>query len=171
MNILSHIFSYFILVFGYIACYLGLSFIFDAILSSFVFIFSGNWESILQTGFETTKIFSPEFINGHIWNVSTGLKGLDLLINEFLLLQFSVSGRWKMLGLAIVICLSFIVIMVLLNLKLKFKSSNPKTPDDMSLVHVSAMLTSTVMIFPNLMAYFVSVMLLISGIFGFETAL
>ena len=166
MNILSHIFSYFILVFSYIAAYLGLSFIFDAILSSFVFIFSGNWESTLQTGFNS-KVFSQEFLNGHIWNVSTGLKGLDFLINEFLVLQFSVLGRWKMLGLAIVICLSVKVVMTVLNLELKHKSSNPKTPDDMSWANVSAMLTGLAMIGPGFMAYLGSVMLLISGIFGF----
>ena len=73
---------------------------------------SGNWESILQTSFENTDLIGLQFSNDQIWNVTTGLQGLDFLVNKFVTLQFSVLVTFGLKGFSFMffslsVCLTY----------------------------------------------------------------
>ena len=85
------------------------SFIFDAIASTVYYIIWGDFSSVIQMGLmrmlRVTDIFWP-----YTWQINSGLKGLDQLVNGFMGLQYSTGGRFRMLLASLGLCIiSFIM--------------------------------------------------------------
>ena len=100
--------------FAWVAWILALWLALDLLATSVYFLIYGEFLSVLQKGMEfvldksgENGIFRPE-----TWQLATGLKGLDQLVSEFMILQFDPQGRIKMLliSLAFAIPLNLITV-------------------------------------------------------------
>ena len=74
----------------------------DLPITAFVFLWTGEFSSVLQKALDL-GITEATFLSEDSWQLHTGLKGFDWLINSFISLQYSVSGRWMMVGISGVI--------------------------------------------------------------------
>ena len=89
-----------------IAISLLLGIIFDAILSSIAFIFTGNFILVSEVGF---NFYNQEniLLSQENFRINTDLKGLDFLVNSFFEYQYSLAGRWRMLSCAVIVAAPF----------------------------------------------------------------
>jgi hypothetical protein len=76
---------------------------FDYLITGIIFIFTGSFDSVLQLGLEFSDSTWNYFFSSSNYTLDTPLDGFDILINSFLELQYSVLGRWKMLGISLLI--------------------------------------------------------------------
>ena len=130
MNILHHFFAFFWWMFAMIVIQLGFYILVDFICTPIAFIFSGNFESLLQLGLEEGSA-AGGILGADFWRLNTGLLGFDKILNWFLGLQYSVSGRWLMLVISGGICFAMLLISLFLDREIKlFSSSNPQNSDD-----------------------------------------
>ena len=82
---------------------------YDLVMSVIYFVFTAEWVSTLSLG----VVFLEEqmdFRFSEYWKVSTGLPGIDFLINGFVSLQYEYSGRWIMMIISSVIFASLLLI-------------------------------------------------------------
>ena len=91
------IFTYLFNIFFLLFLYIGSILIGDLIISTIFFIFTGNWTSVVQMLLNYSLI-EATFLRQEIWKISTDLIGLNYLVNEFIALQYSPTGRWIMFG-------------------------------------------------------------------------
>ena len=137
--------SYIGCLFAYIAISLGLYLFLDVIITSVRFLFVGEFSSFLQVLVrgdltpETGPLFSS-------WSISTPLAGFDYLLNSFMALQFSVSGRWVIEGVSVGIFIVISFLSSLLDFEIKFYST--KNPSDISLESMFALFTTTALLLP-----------------------
>jgi hypothetical protein len=101
-----HLFAYF---FGLFILLLFFIF-FDYLSTSIIFIFTGSFDSVLQLGLEFSDSTWNYFFSSSNYTLDTPLDGFDILINSFLELQYSVLGRWKMLGISLLIGIPCLVL-------------------------------------------------------------
>ena len=131
----DYVFTYFLSLFFFICFSLAIYLFADVIISTVFFVIYGYWTSVFQNLFtlvnQKTDVFGPE-----VWRINTSLIGLNYLINEFVALQFSVAGRWLMFGISLFVTIVLLIIGVIFDIELKDKSSNPNTPEDVSLVWI-----------------------------------
>ncbi len=148
---ISNFFAYLAAITVMICVYLSLFFFIDIVISSLTFLVKGYWASTIQDTFKLlwnqTDIFEPE-----TWRINTGLIGLDYLINEFISLQFSSIGRWKMFGVSAFFSIIFILIAFIFNFKI-FESSL-ETSDKESIPWLLGALTSVALLAPLLIGVF-----------------
>ena len=154
----NQIFTFFAWVFGNLTMLLGGVLFLDLILSSVAFLFVGDFWSIIQICLESHLGSGGGAFDASNWKLDSGLKGLDLIVNWFLSLQYQVTGRWKMFAISLFVSLIILIVgLLVFDLDLVINSSNPKTPKDISIVCLIGSLTVLIMIAP----------LLFGGIFGF----
>ena len=106
MSILFNIILYF---FGGIAGQCAVLMAYDLVMSIIYFVFTADWVSTLSLG----VVFLEEQMDFRFtdyWEVSTGLPGVDLLVNGFVALQYEYSGRWIMMIISSVIFASLLLI-------------------------------------------------------------
>ena len=143
----DHVFSYFLGIFMTICFTLAVYLFADLIISTVFFIIYGYWTSVFQNAltlfYQKMYVFGPE-----IWRINTSLLGLNYLINEFVALQFTVAGRWLMFGISLFVTIVLLIIGVIFDIELKDKSSNPNTPEDVSLVWMLGILSYILILAP-----------------------
>ena len=100
------IFTYLFNIFFLLFLYIGSILIGDLIISTIFFIFTGNWTSVLQMLLNYSLI-EATFLRQEIWKISTDLIGLNYLVNEFIALQYSPTGRWIMFGISFFLFIVF----------------------------------------------------------------
>jgi hypothetical protein len=144
----DRVFTFFAMVFTYLALQLGWLLLLDLLITSIVFIFSGNFESILQKGLEKSITYGTDFFTSDIWKINSGLEGLDLIINWFIGLQYNVADRWIMFALCSGIAISLFAAGVFFDFKFIDKSSNPQNPNDISLVNLFSLFSALALISP-----------------------
>lgn len=142
------LFTFFSLVFFNIALQLGWLLILELLISSIVFIFSGNFESILQQSLEKSMVMGMDFFTPDVWKLNSGLKGLDFIINWFIGLQYSVIDRWMLFAICSGIAVTFFAVGIFFDFEIIEKSSNPKTPKDISIVSLFSLLAALAFISP-----------------------
>ena len=144
---MNFLFTFFVSLFGCLALLLFIFQISDIIISSLIFLYSGEYNSVLEMGLEYSlgmmTIFKEES-----WTISSGLLGLDLIVNNFLGLQYNSYGRWIMMGISLSIAILIGLMGLVSGLELRMKSSNPKTPDDVSIPYVSGFLLNVLIVAP-----------------------
>ena len=145
----NRIFTFFAWVSAGIALQLGFFLLLDILFTSTVFVFSGNFDSILQRSLEKSTSYA-DFLASEVWRLNSGLKGLDLIINWFIGLQYTVTGRWLMFVLSSGIMLILVIVSMYFDLEFIDKSSNPKTPNDISIVGLISVITALALISPVL---------------------
>ena len=162
MSYLSdRIFTFFAWVFFGISMQLGLFLFLDLLFTSIAFIFSGAFDSILQKGIEKSITASTGFLSEDIWRLNTGLKGLDLIINWFIGLQYNIVSRWIMFAVCLGISIALLFLGEVSQLKFIDKSSNPKTPQDVSLVGAISVLTAMILVAPIYMGALTALLLIL----------
>ena len=119
----------------------------DLLFTPIAFIFSGNFDSILQWLLEKSTSSFGLFLSEN-WRLASGLKGSDLIINWFIGLQYTVTGRWIMFALCSGIMIILLIVGDYLDLEFIDKSSNPKTPNDISIVSLISGATALALIAP-----------------------
>jgi hypothetical protein len=144
----NRVYTFFAWVSGGIALLLGNYLLIDLLFTSIDFIFSGSFDSILQRCLEKSTTSLASIFASDVWRLDSGLKGLDLIVNWFIGLQYSVSGRWTMFALCLGIFLFLIIVGVFLDLEFIDKSSNAKTPDDISIVGLISGIVAIALISP-----------------------
>jgi len=144
----NRVFTFFAWVFGGIALQLGLYLLLDLLFTSTAFIFSGNFDSILQLSLEQSTSSGFGLFLSENWRLDSGLKGLDLIINWFIGLQYTVTGRWIMFALCSGITIILVIVGGYFDLEFIDKSSNPKTPNDISIVGLISCITALALITP-----------------------
>ena len=130
----NQIYSFFALFFYGIAISLGFYILIDIIITSIIFLFSGNFDSFLQRSIFKAAMDGTLIAYPDVWRINTELQGLNFLVNWFIELQFSISGRWKMLGISSIISFILLIFGLFFNFDIKTNSSNPKRPTDTSIV-------------------------------------
>ena len=83
---------------------------FDYLSTSILFIFTGSFDSAMQLGLEFSDSTLNYFFSSNNYSLDTTLDGFDILINSFIELQYSVLGRWKMLGICLLIGIPCLVL-------------------------------------------------------------
>ena len=124
------IFSFFITFFFGIAAFLGFYILIDIIITSIIFLFSGNFDSFLQRSIFKAAMDGTLIAYPDVWRINTELQGLNFLVNWFIELQFSISGRWKMLGISSIISFILLIFVLFFNIDIETGRSNPKRPAD-----------------------------------------
>ena len=84
---------------GSLGCYI----LIDIIIKYIIFLFSGSFDSFLQRSIFKAAMDGTLIAYPDVWRINTELQGLNFLVNWFIELQFSISGRWKMLGISSII--------------------------------------------------------------------
>ena len=130
----NQIFSFFAVFFFGIAMFLGFYILIDIIITSIIFLFSGNFDSFLQRSIFKAAMDGTLIAYPDVWRINTELQGLNFLVNWFIELQFSISGRWKMLGISSIISFILLIFGLFFNFDIKTNSSNPQRPTDISIV-------------------------------------
>ena len=119
---------------------MGLLFIYDGIATSVYFIINGEFKSVIQicmkNGLKTLTFFDQDK-----WVIESGLKGLNVIINSFILLQYTVSGRWIICCIGLFILIFTLIIDYYFDIEPNFSSSNPKTPHDISFITLLGQIT------------------------------
>ena len=136
-------------LFFQIACALSSYLVLDVIISSIRFLFTGQYSSVLQMliSGEIIPEIDPFFGS---WSISTPLQGFDYLLNNFINLQFSVSGRWIMLGISATIAL---VIYVLAGITgYEIRESSVSRPTDLSAEAFVAAMVMLFILLPTVMS-------------------
>lgn len=167
-NYTNFIFTYLASIPYMISMSLFLILFIDTILTALVFIINGYWASVVQSSFilllERFDLFRPE-----VWKINTGLVGFDYLTNQFIALQYSVSGRWKMLGFALLLSSICLIFSLIFNLEFKDKSSNPRTRDDVSVPFLLGNLTSLGLLIPLVFgACLIGILYFFGKLFGYS---
>ena len=104
------------ILFGTIAIILVWYLLLDILITSITFVFSGNFDSILQRNLENiAPVYGALTPEG--WRLDSGLKGLDLIINSFIGLQFTVTGRWIMFALSSGISATLVIVCEIFDLE------------------------------------------------------
>jgi hypothetical protein len=147
-------FSLIVWFFATISIQLGFLLIFDLVFTPIVFIFSGNFESLLQQGLEEWIAYSSGFFASDTWKINTGLKGLDLMVNWFIKLQYDVLDRLVMFTLCCVVVIVSFVAGEFFGFSFIDKSSNPKTPNDIPIQGVVGIVAAYALIFPIILSFF-----------------
>ena len=112
---MKYILNFTIMYLLVIAVQTAFTFLLDLILMIFRFLLTADFSSVVQhainnpiTGVHDeypTLLFTQE-----IWQIETKFKGIDHIINSFLNLQYSVSGRWDLILISTVSLLIFFLL-------------------------------------------------------------
>ena len=146
-NMTNHIFTYFFFFFFGIFFSLAGSLFLDAIFSTIFFLIYGIWDSYLQKVMNHGILFLGE-LGQEIWKINSGFVGFDFLVNEFIGLQYSELGRWKMLGVSLLILILPFASAIIFKSDITGKSSNPKTPDDISIAAIFGQISCLAILAP-----------------------
>jgi hypothetical protein len=105
----NYIYTFFLEAFVAITLSLGLFFLVDIVITSIIFVFSGNFDSFLQRSLEKAVMNGSIQSYTNYLKMNTELQGLDIMVNWFIELQYDVVGRWKMFFISAVVSLTLIV--------------------------------------------------------------
>jgi heme/copper-type cytochrome/quinol oxidase subunit 2 len=108
----------------------------------------------LQQGLEEWIAYSSGFFASDTWKINTGLKGLDLMVNWFIKLQYDVLDRLVMFTLCCVVVIVSFVAGEFFGFSFIDKSSNPKTPNDIPIHGVVGIVAAYALIFPIILSFF-----------------
>ena len=144
---MNFLFTFFVSLFGLLAFILLIFQGSDLIISSLIFLYSGEYKSVLEMGLDFSFGIFTVFKEEN-WIINSGLLGLDLIVNNFLTLQYSFYNRWVMMGISIIITIVIGLIGLLFRLEIRVNSSNPKTPEDVSLPYLFAFLLNMLILAP-----------------------
>ena len=142
--------SFLAILFWQVAGALAFYLVLDIIITSVRFLFIGQYSSVLQL-FISGDLIKPEKNPLWVsWSISTPLRGFDYLLNNFMNLQFSVSGRWIMLGISATISLGFYGFASITGYEIREKSLS--RPTDMSSEAVVASIVMVLILFPTVIS-------------------